>query len=192
MRKHLALGAALALGFGTHAFAAEGFSYSNAEIGYASTEISGVDGDGLTLGLSVGFAKNFFGFAGYNDFSYDGGFSSNQLTAGVGFHWPLNDKIDLVTGLSYEDFEVKASGIGSASDDGFGLGAGLRGRLSEKFELSGGGKYIDLGGGSDDIIWMAAAHYYFTPKFALGADISDGDSGTTFGIKLRYDFGAGR
>ena len=189
MRKHLALGAALALGFGTHAFAAEGFSYSNAEIGYASTEISGVDGDGLTLGLSVGFAKNFFGFAGYNDFSYDGGFSSNQLTAGVGFHWPLNDKIDLVTGLSYEDWEVKASGIGSASDDGFGLGAGLRGRLSEKFELSGGGKYIDLGGGSDDIIWMAAAHYYFTPKFALGADISDGDSGTTFGIKLRYDFG---
>ena len=93
MRKHLALGAALALGFGTQAFAAEaaGFSYSNAEIGYASTEINGVDGDGLTHALSAGFATNFFGFAGYNDFSYDGGVSSNQLTAGVGFHWPLND-----------------------------------------------------------------------------------------------------
>lgn len=192
MRKHLALGAALALGFGTHALAAEGFSYSNAEIGYASTEIGGIDGDGLTFGFSAGFASNFFAFAGYNDFSYDGPLSSNQLTVGAGFHWPLNDKVDLVTGLSYEEFKVKVSGLGSASDDGFGLSAGLRGRITDQFELSGGGKYIDLGGGSDDIIWMAAAHWYFTPTLALGADISDSDDGTTFGIKLRYDFAAGR
>ena len=38
-------------------------------------------------------------------------------------------------------------------------------------------------------IFMAAAHWYFTPKLALGADVSDSDDGTTFGIKLRYDFG---
>lgn len=34
------------------------------------------------------FASNFFGFVGYNDFSYDGPISSNQLTAGAGFGTP--------------------------------------------------------------------------------------------------------
>jgi outer membrane autotransporter protein len=193
MRKHIALGTVMALGLGTQAMAAEGFSYSNVEASYVKTEIDDfdVDGDGFSVAGSAEFSENFFGFASYKDINYDLGVSGKQFSLGLGFNWALTPALDLVSGVSYEDVKVSLDGgEGSVSDDGFGVGVGLRGRVGEALELTGGVKYTDLGGGADDTTLSVGARYYFTPAFAAGVDVSDNDDGTTWGIVLRYDFGS--
>jgi hypothetical protein len=195
MRKHLALGAVLAIGLGTSAFAAEaeGFSYNLIEGGYVTTEIDDfdIDGEGFTVGGSFELGSNLFGFASINDIDYDGPVSSNQITVGLGFNWALSPDLDLVSGISYERIEAKVSGV-SADDDGFGLNVGLRGRVAERLELTGNVKYADFGNGSDDFTLSAGGRYYFTDAFAAGPDLSHNDDGTTWGISFRYDFGSTR
>jgi hypothetical protein len=192
LRKHVAMGAVLALGLGNQALAAEpeGFSYNNIEVSYLKTEFddADVDGNGFAVAGSLELGSNVFATASLNDNDYDEGISSSALSLGFGFNWGLTPNLDLVSGVSYERFKVKLSGVGSASDSGFGLNAGLRGRIGA-LELSGGLKYVDYGDGSDGTALTAGGRYYFTPNFAAGIDVLDDDSGTQWGIALRYDFG---
>lgn len=189
MRKQLALGAVLALGLGTQAFAADGLSYNLIEGGYVRGEIEDFDlkGDGFTIGGSFAIGENMFGFASVNDIDYDGGISSNLFNAGLGFNWALSPDLDLVSGVSWERIQVKASGV-SVSDDGIGLNVGLRGRV-DRLELTGNVKYSDFGHDSNGFTVGASGRYYFTPAFAAGPDISHNSDGTNWGISFRYDFG---
>ncbi len=194
MRKHIALGSVLALGLVGQAMAAEDFSYNNIEASYVKTEVDDfdVDGDGFSLGGSFAFNEHFFGFSSYKDISYDdvgvSSFSGTQFSLGAGFNWSLAPELDLVSGLSYEHFKSKLGGI-SDSDSGIGLSVGLRGRVAESVELTGGVKYTDLGHGTNDTTLSVGGRYYFTPAFAAGIDLDHNHDGTTWGIALRYDFG---
>jgi hypothetical protein len=191
MRKHLALGAVLALGFGSQAFAADGISYNLIEGGYVRGEVddAGLDGDGFTIGGSVELGQGLFGFASVNDIEYgdNSGISSNLFNAGLGTHFALSPNLDLVSGVSWERIEVKASGV-SVSDDGIGLSVGLRG-MFDRLELTGTVKYSDFGHNTNDFTLGASGRYYFTDAFAAGPDISHNDDGTNWGISFRYDFG---
>ncbi len=191
MRKYLALGTLAALGLTTQAFAAdaEGFSYNLIEGSYIDTEIEGIDGDGFGVSGSVEFNQNVFGFGSINDIDYEGGVGSSQLSLGVGVNWALSPVVDLVGGLSYERIKLSVSGLGSESEDGYGLNLGLRGRVGDALELSAGVNNVDLGADIDDTTLQAAGRYYFTPAFAVGLDVSDNDDGTAFGLSVRYDFG---
>lgn len=202
MRKHLAVGAVMALGLGTQAFAAdEGFSYNLGEIGYTRAEIDDLDlkGDGVTLGASVEFSPNIFGTFNFGDVDYGssaatGGVKVKGTTysLGLGFNWALAPNLDLVSGASYEHIKIKGSSGGvsaSAKDSGFGLNVGLRGRAADKLELTGTVKYVDFGNGADDFTFGATGRWYFTEAFAAGPDISHNDDGTAWGISFRYDFG---
>lgn len=190
MRSHFAVGTLLALGLGGTAVAAEPLSYNNIEGAYVSTEAGGLDGDGIAVSGSLEFNANTFGFASINDIDYDNTpLSSSLFNLGVGYHFPLNEKLDLVSAVSYERLRVKQSGVGSASDSGIGLGVGLRARLTSVLEGTANVKYVDLGNGVDDFTWSAGGRYYFTPNFAAGIDISDNDDGSTWSIAVRYDFG---
>jgi opacity protein-like surface antigen len=189
MRKYVALGALMTLSVGAPAFAADGFSYNNVEVGYAQAEISSEEGNGFTLAGSAEFGANLFGFTNFIASDYDFGVSTNWFTAGLGFHWPLNPALDLVTGASLEKIKVKISGVGSDSQSGYGLNAGLRGRVGDRLELTAGVKYADFGQGIDGFTVSGGARYYFTEAFAAGLDISDNEGDSTFGIVLRYDFG---
>ena len=190
MRKHLALGAALALGLGTQAFAADGLSYNLIEGGYVRGEVDDIDlhGDGFSIGGSLELGQSLFGFAGVNSVDYDNtNLSSSLFSAGLGSNWALSPDVDLVSGVSWERINVKASGV-SVSDDGIGLNVGLRGRF-DQLELTGNVKYSDFGHGSNGFTLGASGRYYFTPAFAAGPDISHNDDGTNWGISFRYDFG---
>jgi hypothetical protein len=191
MRKHLALGAALALGLGTQAIAADGLSYNLIEGGYVRAEVDdlGLEGDGFTIGGSVELGQGVFGFASVNDIEYgdNSGISSNLFNAGLGSHWALSPTVDLVSRVSWERIEVKASGV-SVSDDGIGLNVGLRG-MFDRLELTGTVKYSDFGRNNNDFTLGASGRYYFTDAFAAGPDISHNDDGTNWGISFRYDFG---
>jgi opacity protein-like surface antigen len=190
MRKHLALGAVLALGLGTQAFAADSLSYNLIEGGYVRGEVDDINlhGDGITIGGSLELGRNLFGFASVNSIDYNNtNLSSSLFNLGLGSNWALGPNVDLVSGVSWERIRVKASGV-SASDDGIGLNVGLRGRI-DQLELSGNVKYSDFGHGSNGFTLGASGRYYFTPAFAAGPDISHNDDGTNWGISFRYDFG---
>jgi hypothetical protein len=192
MRKYIAAGTLLALGAAAPALA-EDFSYSFLEAGYLSNEIdsAGLDGSGFALSGSYEFNQQLFGFASIADSEYDqgSGVSTNALSVGVGFAWPLGTSVDLVSGIAYERLRLHIDGIGSERETGYSLNTGLRASVAESLEVTAGVKYIDLGGGADDFTLSAGGRYYFTPAFAAGIDVSDNDDGSAWIISLRYDFG---
>jgi hypothetical protein len=184
MRKQIALGLLLTAGIAGTAMA-DGFSYSNLELSYSSynPDGAGADLDGFGLSGSYGFNENISVFGGYKDLEADVSF----LTLGLGFNWGLGENLDLTSGLSYESL-----GTAGADPSGYGLAVGLRGRLGESFEVTGGVKYMDLNKGiKGQTAFGVGARYYFTPAFAVGADIWDQDDlGKSWTLALRYDFGA--
>jgi hypothetical protein len=191
MRKYVALGTVALLGFGGQVLAAEadGFSYSNVEASYVSLNLKGTsaDADGFGISGSYEFTDNFSVFAGYNDLDVDGGGSIKQTNIGLGFNWPINDKLDITSGLSYEDVDFG----GGFDANGYGLQVGLRGRVADAFEVTANVKYTDLGSGFDEqTTFTVGGRYYFTPNFAAGIDFSDEDDlGSAWRIAVRYDFG---
>jgi hypothetical protein len=213
MRKQIALSAAVALGVVSAPVFAD-FSYSNVDVSYVKGDLNNLDGgegvidadgDGFSLAGSAAFSENLFGFVSFaslslDDFALDGVSVSapgakvkvEPLTIGVGFHWPLADSVDFVSGVSYERLKVSATdGVDGFSDseNGYGISAGLRGRLGESLELTGTLKYLDLG--DSEFVYSIGGRYYFTEAFAAGIDYSKYDDVNLgiWGIALRYDFG---
>lgn len=193
MRKQIVLGAVAALGISAQAFAADGISYNLIDGGYVDSELDlggfNADGDGFRIGASAELGSTLFGFANYSTTDIEG-VDLGLFDIGLGGHWSLAPNFDLVSGVSFE--RVKIDSVGS--DEGYGVNIGLRGRVSEQFELAGSVKYVDFGSDSDDMVFGASARWYFTPQFAVGLDISKYDDLdlTSLGLSLRYDFGSSR
>jgi hypothetical protein len=192
MRKYIAAGTLLALGAAAPVVA-EDFSYSFLDAGYVSNEIDsfGLDGSGFALAGSYEFNQQVFGFAGITDVEYDqdSGVGTTATSVGLGFAWPLGMSVDLVSAVAYERLKLDVDGVGSATESGFSLSTGLRGRVGASLELTGGVKYTDFGNDVDDFTLGVGGRYYFTPNFAAGIDVSDNDDGTAWIVSLRYDFG---
>jgi hypothetical protein len=198
MKKSIVLGGLLSLSAGA-AFA-DDFSYNNLEVGYARTEITPdrdlapLRGNGFSLAASTEIGSNMFGYTSFTSSDYDFGLTTNWFTTGLGFHWPLSSTVELISGASFERAALKITDLATESERGYGLNAGLRAWASDRLELTGGVKYVDLGKGIDgkridDFTVSGGGRYYFTPAFAAGLDVSNNDDGTAFGIVLRYDFG---
>ena len=190
MRKFVALGAiAAAMALGAQTAAAEGFSYNLIEGSYATGDVEGFDLDGFGVKGSWELAPTIFVFGGLQNLEFDGGASLDSLNLGVGMNWALSDNADLFGGASFERLKS------GSSESGFGVQAGVRGRVAERLELSAALKYADIGDAGDAFTYSAGGRWYFTPNFALGLDynkIDLGDSGfdgDLFSVALRYDFG---
>ncbi len=173
---------------------ADGFSYNNIEARFISTEIEdvepGVDleGDGFAIAGSVEFGSTIHGFGTLSGTEYEDTIDVGSLTAGLGFNHSLAPALDLVTGISYERLKVEVADSRNI-EEGFGLHAGLRGRVGDNVELTAGLKYADFGDGLDDTTILAGGRYYFSRNFALGLDYSENDDGDTWALAFRYDFG---
>jgi hypothetical protein len=174
---------------------AEGFSYNNLELGFIGTEIEdiepGVDleGDGLGISGSVEFGPSIHGFASIRGVEYEEELDVGSFSVGLGFNHSLAPALDLFSGISYERIKLELDGASDIIEEGYGLTAGLRGRVGERLELTAGVKYTDYGDDLDDTTLMAGGRYYFTRNFAAGLDYSENDDGDTWIIALRYDFG---
>jgi hypothetical protein len=182
-----ALAAALPL-----ATQADTMDYSFVDLSYVDTELddANVDGDGFALRGSIAFLDSFFGFAEYEDLGFDLGIDVTQFKVGVGGHMPLNEKIDLVGrfGIVKADFEAEGP-FGrriEADEDGFTLGAHLRGQVMPRFELEGGLDYVDADSG-DDTSLMLEGRYFFMDTLSGGLHLSFGDA-DTIGVGVRLTF----
>lgn len=168
---------------------AEEMSYSFVDLGYVETDIDGLGptADGFALRGSIGFAEHYFAFAEYSSQSVSG-VDLDQTTVGLGGHYGLSDKLDLVGRTGW--FKAKASGFGvSFDDDGYLVSAGLRGKVGESVELEGSVIYTDLGGsGGDDTAVAVGGRYFFTRNFAVGAEYQKGSDASTILAGVRYSF----
>lgn len=179
--------------FVTPAVGAEEISYNHLDVGYVRVDVDDFseDADGFLLGGSFELGENAFLFGGYRDLSADvGGFDIDisDYEFGVGYAWPVGRASSLYGKLSYVSAEADSFGI-SVDDDGYGLGIGLRTRATDNVELEGYVDYVDLDDLGDETSFGAAARFFVTPQFALGAEVVFGDDSTTYGAGLRWHWG---
>jgi long-subunit fatty acid transport protein len=172
---------------------ADNLSYSYVDVAYVSTDLDDFDEeiDGFALRGSVEVTEQAFVFGGYTDqsttlFGEDLDVRSYEL--GLGYAWPVSDTADFYGKIGYVQAEAEFAGI-TVDDDGFSLGAGLRGRVAEQFELEGAVTYTDLSDSGDDTVLGLGARWYFTDAFNLGVEADIGNDATTYGVGGRFNFG---
>ena len=170
---------------------ADVMDYSYAELGYIDSEFDAdgfdVDGDGFGLRGSLAINQTFFVFAGYESLDFDFDVDLSTLEVGGGARWPLSDKVDLVGRLGIVKAEADV-GPFDADDDGFMLGARVRGVVAPKFELEGGFDYRDLDDAGDDTTIVLEGRYFFVEQFSGGLSVSIGDDVTSIGLNARMTF----
>ena len=183
------MGATLAL-LAIPAFAGD-LRYTYLEVGYQDIELDdfNVDGDGFGLRGSFALTENWFMVVGYQAADFDFGADFDHAYLGAGYRTPINDRVDLFGSVSYLTADVSADGFNSIDEDGFGLTVGVRGLVTDQFELAGSFGYSDLGDGVDGTAISAGALYSFTDVFALGIEIELDEDLTAFGIGARLYFG---
>lgn len=165
--------------------------YTYVELGYVDTEIdvgpNDLDGDGFALRGSLAVHENFFVFAGYEDLGFERGVDSTTFHVGGGVRWPLGNKLDIVGRAAIVRSEIEFGGR-DENDDGFLLGARLRGEVVPRFELEGGFDYVDLDDRGDDTAIVLEGRYFFLDALAGGLTVQSTDDANTIGINLHYTF----
>lgn len=174
---------------------AEEISYNFIEIGYQRITIDNVlgdqdiDGDGFEIAAAVELGEHWFLAADYSQGSFDYGIDLDQALVGAGFHVGMTPATDFYAALSYVRVESAISGFGSDDEDGYGITAGVRGLVTERFELQADITYIDFGDDGDVTAYGVSGTYNFTPRFAGAINIEVEDEAKGYGVGLRYYFG---
>lgn len=177
---------------------AEDMSYSYIDLNWvnldADVDAFGVSesADGIGVSGSIGFGENFFGFVDYRTVEGDilgTDFDIDQTSVGLGGHYGISDKADLVGRIGYTELDASVSGFGSADADGFLVSIGLRGQLTDSFELEGHVIHTDLGDeGGDDTSFAVGGRYFFTQSFAVDAGYEMGDDLDIWHVGIRFAF----
>lgn len=170
---------------------AQGLDYNYIQGSYSQVEFDDidVDGDGFGIGASFGISDRFAVFGSYSTADLDFDVEVNTFDVGLAFHAPISDSVDVVTSVSYVSVDVELQGFGSADDDGFGLGVGLRAMAAPALEINGGISYVDFGDGGDDTTFGAGFLYSFTDIFEVGLAGNWGDDASSYGLNARVYFG---
>lgn len=165
---------------------AQDFGYTYAQASYGSvsvdTGIGDIDGDGLGVSGSYGFHPEFYVAGEYQTADLDLGVELDVLELAVGWHTPLSDQLDFTAEFGFVNAEM-----GTSDDDGFMIGAGLRGALTDAVELNGGIDYIDTEF-LDETRLEAGFLYSLTDQMTVGAEASFWDDITVYQLNLRFDF----
>lgn len=140
--KLIAMVSALALGAATQvAVAAKGLSYTYAEAYLTGFDADKYDGHGGGVNISYGATDLLFLKMGFArtviDTSTISGIDTDRFHIGLGAHFAVADKVDVLGSVSYIDYEY-AGGIPSTADDGYQVDLGIRAMVSKKVELNGG------------------------------------------------------
>jgi len=187
------LAAALLAALPFAASAAEGVSYNYVEGGYVRTDADGGDADGWQLGGSAAIAPNFHLFGQYQQQSTDAfdvggvrfdGVDVNQTRLGVGYNHEINQKVDLLTRVAYERFDVD----NADSVDGYSIEAGVNAALAPNFEGYALAGYEDGNDFDGDFYGRVGALVKFNPTWGLTGDVkfSDGDTQLFVGPRITF------
>jgi opacity protein-like surface antigen len=175
---------------------AEGLSYSYLEAGYLNTDLdeSSETVGGWGLKGSWEFVDNWFAYGRYADQKTDvrgGEIKFQPWDIGLGYAWPLAEQTDIYGTVGYASVDLDvptAAGIRNTNDDGYTLGAGIRTRFAESFEVEGTFKYQNLSDYGDEFDFGVQGRWYITDMFALAVGYNAGDETSTFYGGLRLQF----
>jgi len=168
---------------------AEGFRYSFVSASYSTADYDNLnaDGDGLGVGVSLEISESFHVFGAYSGTDLDSGVDADGWNAGVGFHTPISEAMDVVVNLSYVSTEVTHPVFGKIENDGFAVGGGVRAAASEWIELNAGLTYADLDRGNDTSL-EAGFLFSATDNFAIGVSGSWDDDVSVYSLNARLYF----
>ncbi len=165
------------------------FSYNYAELSYdeADFDLGGadVDGDGLTLSGSFELTEDWHAFASYGSADLDFGIDLDTWAIGAGYVYPLRDGIDIYGRVLYVNVDAD-QGSGGFDEDGLGIQARIRYRVTDVFEVEGGVQHLDVI--DSDTSLQAFARYYFTDEFSAALGLTFAGDADGIGISARYQF----
>lgn len=154
--------------------AARGFNYTYAEAGYRNIDSDSFEGDGAQFVLSYGATDHIHLIGEYSrlwiddiDYASKVDIDLDEFKVGLGGHFSITDKIDLVGTVSYVDDEF----TGSAVPDGLGFKTNIN----------------DSEDGYEAVLYgriQALKKLEMTPH-VVHRDVSDSDTG--FGLGVVYD-----
>ena len=164
------------------------FNYTYVQISYDELDFDvgpfDVDGDGLTFSGSYEINDDWYVYASFGSFDLDPGNTDiDTWTLGAGYVFPLKEDIDIYGRVLYID---QSSDVSSVDEDGLGLQARIRARVTDEFELEGGIQYTDVV--DTDTSLQAAARYNFTENFSAGITLNFAGDADGIGINARYSF----
>jgi hypothetical protein len=168
------------------------FTYTYVEVAYDETDfdlgsVGDIDGDGITVSGSFELTEDWHVYASYNTSDLDFGIDLDSWAIGAGYRYPLRNDTDLYGRVLYITTEADVPGIAADFDeDGLGLQARIRHRVSDEFEVEGGILYVDVA--DTDTALQASARYYFTNEFSAGIGITFAGDTDGIGISARYSF----
>lgn len=167
---------------------ADDMSYSYVDAAYVETDIDNAPtADGFALRGSVGFAESWFAFFDYGAQSVQG-IDIDSYDVGIGNHYGINDRLDLVGRIGYMKVELDAGGGLNADDDGYLVDVGLRGRVTDGVELEGGVHYTDFSDGGDNTGLYFGGRFHFNKTWAVGAEYQSGDDADSILAYVRASF----
>lgn len=185
--RHSLLALVLALGAATTASAEFNYNFVSASYGRIDIDDADVDGDAFGVGLSLAISENFHAFGGAEFANFNVDVDSTAWALGAGYNTPLSEVIDVVAQLSYQRVEFDTP-VGSADDDGIGIGVGLRIAASERFEISGGVTRVEFDQGGGNTAFGAGFLFNATENFAVGVGASFDDDVTSYDLGGRFYF----
>lgn len=162
------------------------FNWNFAQFGVDSQDMGrGFDRDSLYGRLSLVLDEHFFLRGGLAIYDIDRG-DGLGVSAGLGFHTPLQDKLDLVMSGDILHDRLHVGGR-SNSENGLRIAGGVRHRTTDQIELSGGAfamrMYRD-----NEIGLYGEALVKLTQTVDVGAELQLGDDLTAIGVFGRIGF----
>lgn len=165
------------------------FSYNYVELSYDEMDFDlggpDIDGDGLTLSGSFELTEDWHAFASYGSADLDFGIDLDTWAIGAGYVFPLREGIDIYGRVLYVDMSLD-QGPGGADEDGLGLQARIRYRVTDVFEVEGGVQHLDVF--DSDTSLQAFARYHFTDNLSAALGLTFAGDTDGIGISARWQF----
>lgn len=174
--------------FGATAYA-DGLNYTYIQASYGQVEVDDplidVDGDGFGIDGSMALTENFHLFGEYQTADMDFNVDLNLLEAGIGYNIALSETVDVVGRVAYVNAEIEAFGV-SDDENGYSIGAHLRGQVGSMIELNGGLDYVDLD--ESETRAKAGIRFSFTENFSAGLNGTWWDDVNIYQLNARFSF----
>lgn len=178
------------------ALAVDELNYSYVEAGYRIGEVdtSGQDVDFHKVGgtasyeLTENFALFGTGFVGEvetTDIGAPRDIDTRELSAGLTFHTPVYDNIDLVVPMAIAYARTRA-GSSIESDTGYSIAAGIRALLTENIEAGAAIQHVDIEDDEQSLTGNVRFHINEWLSLSLDGEISDDVN--RVGLGARYSF----
>ena len=168
-------------------------SYSNLALGYELREQDGANVRGSTFELQFAVSQDLYITARRSDLEEEsaigGGVDDEweDLGLGVGFHVPFTETFDFYGEVEYRERDTETNGV-SDSEDGFGVGIGLRQKLGKYFEYDTGVTVLSLKEQSTSE-YHIGVRGFIRPAISLGARATSSSRATgLYNLELRFDF----